>query len=331
MADVEFAILGAGAIGSIIGAHLARAGHSVLMLARARRARQIADDGLRIKGLIEFSQPVPALSQPTQLTGAGVLIVATKTYATEAALAALRGADIGVALSIQNGMMKDSLLADAFGGERVLGALANLSGELLPSGEVLFTRNANLYVGELDGSDSARARDVARGIDASGVRATAVREILSLEWSKFAAWAPMMILSVATRALTWQYLIDPGPARVLVRLVRELGLLAAAHHVGLSDRGVLPVATICRESETDAVALLKKFGLDMQASAPEHRMSTLQDLAAGRRLEVEETLGDAIRTAAKLNLSLPLLGCFYELVAGIDRIGQVDSDIKLAK
>ena len=321
MADVDFAILGAGAIGSIIGAHLARAGHSVLMLARTQRAQQIADDGLRIKGLIEFSQPVPTLSQPAQLTAAGVLIVATKTYATEAALASLRRADIGVALSIQNGMMKDALLADAFGGERVLGALANLSGELLASGEVLFTRNANLFVGELDGSDSARAREVAASIDAAGVRATAVREILSLEWSKFAAWAPMMILSVVTRALTWQYLIDPGPARVLVRLVRELGVLAAAHQVELSDRGVLPVATICRESETHAIALLEKFGLDMKSSAPEHRMSTLQDLAAGRRLEVEETLGDAIRTAAKLKLSLPLLASFYELVAGIDRIG----------
>ena len=320
MPEVEFAMLGAGAMGSIIGAHLARSGHSVVMLARARRAQQIASDGLRIKGLVEFSQPVPTLSEPSQLTGAGVLIVATKTYVTEAALASLRRADVGVALSIQNGMMKDDLLADAFGRQRVLGALANLSGELLASGEVLFTRNANLFVGELDGSDSARARDIARTIDAAGVRATADRQILSLEWSKFAAWAPMMILSVATRALTWEYLIDPGPARVLVRLVRELGMLAAASQVPLSDRGVLPVATICRESEQDAVALLQKFGLDMKSSAPEHRMSTLQDLMAGRRLEVEETLGHAIRLAATLKLSLPLLSSCYELVAGIDRI-----------
>jgi 2-dehydropantoate 2-reductase len=320
MPEVEFAVLGAGAMGSIIGAHLARSGHSVLMIARTRRAQQIASQGLRIKGLIEFSQPVPTLSPPAQLAGAGVLIVATKTYVTEAALASLRRAEVGVALSIQNGMMKDDLLADAFGRQHVLGALANLSGELLASGEVLFTRNANLFVGELDGSDSARARDIARTIDAAGVRATADRQILSLEWSKFAAWAPMMILSVATRALTWEYLIDPGPARVLVRLVRELGMLAAASRVQLSDRGVLPVATICRESEQDGVALLQKFGLDMKSSAPEHRMSTLQDLTAGRRLEVEETLGHAIRLAAELKLSLPLLSCCYELVAGIDRI-----------
>lgn len=320
MPEVEFAILGAGALGSIIGAHLARSGRSVVMLARARRAQQIARDGLRIKGLVEFSQPVPTMSDPSRLTDAGVLIVATKTYGTEAAIAPLRGANIGLAFSIQNGMMKDDLLAAAFGRQCVLGCLANVSGELLDSGEVLFTRNADLFVGEFDGSDSARARQVAQTIDAAGVRTRAVPDILSLEWSKFAAWAPMMILSVTTRALTWKILIDPGPARVLVRLVREVGTLANASNVPLSDRGVLPVATLCRESEHDAIALLEKLGLEMKASAPGHRMSTLQDLEAGRPLEVEETLGYAIRMAQTLKLPMPLLSSFYELVAGIGRI-----------
>jgi 2-dehydropantoate 2-reductase len=320
MPEVEFAIAGAGALGSIIGAHLARAGHSVLMLVRERRAQQIAQQGLCIRGLAEFSQPVPTLTEPSRLNGAAALIIATKTYATEAILASLRGVDIGVAFSIQNGMMKDDLLAAAFGRERVLGSLANISGELLGSGDVLFTRNNNLFVGELDGSDSTRARHIATTIDAAGVRTRADPHILSLEWSKFAAWTAMMALSVTTRALTWKYLIDPGTAQVMVRVVREVGRLAAAYQVPLSDQAVLPVASICRESEPDAIALLATAGLAMQSAAPLHRMSTLQDLEAGRPLEVEETLGYAVRKAAELNLSLPLLGCFYSLVAGIDRI-----------
>jgi 2-dehydropantoate 2-reductase len=320
MPDVDFAIAGAGALGSIIGAHLARSGQSVVMLVRERRAHQIEQDGLRIKGLVEFSQAVPALTDPSTLSGASVLIIATKTYATDAVLATLRGLDIDVAFSIQNGLMKDDQLSDAFGKERVLGSLANLSGEMLDSGQVLFTRNANLFVGELDGRDSARARRIAATIDAAGVRASADPDILGLEWSKFAAWVPMMVLSVTTRALTWKYLIDPATALVVVRLVREVGMLAAASGVRLSDRTTLPVAAICRESELDAIALLTTFGLDMQANAPEHRMSTLQDLEAGRPLEVEETLGYAMRTAARLKVSLPLLSSFYELMAGIDRI-----------
>jgi 2-dehydropantoate 2-reductase len=53
MSRVEFAVLGAGAIGSIVGAHLAQAGRSVVMLARGRRGQQIERDGLRIGGLAQ--------------------------------------------------------------------------------------------------------------------------------------------------------------------------------------------------------------------------------------------------------------------------------------
>ena len=133
--------------------------------------------------------PVTTLREPAALESAGALIVAMKTPATAEALAALRHADFGVTLSIQNGPLKNELLAQAFGKERVLGALADTSGELLPDGAVLFTRNVNILVGELSGGDSARAQRLARTLDDSGVRAAATPEILTLEWSKFCAWA----------------------------------------------------------------------------------------------------------------------------------------------
>ncbi len=75
MSTAEFAILGAGAIGSILGAHLARAGHSVVMLIRERRAQQIQAGGLRIKGLSDFAVPVQTLTDASKLRRADVLIV----------------------------------------------------------------------------------------------------------------------------------------------------------------------------------------------------------------------------------------------------------------
>jgi len=320
MNKVDFAILGSGAIGSIIGAHLARAGCNVLMLARGSRAHQIMKDGLRIRGLAEFSQPVSVATEPTSLQGAGVLIVATKTQDSELALAPLRGASIDTAFSIQNGIMKNDLLADCFGRECVLGSLADTSGELLPSGEILFSRNANVYVGELDGRNSTRAQNIADVINASGVRATSVTDIQRLEWSKFASWVGMMILAATTRASTWKYLTDPGSALVLVRLIREINLLAAACRIELSDQSVLPVATLCLNSELEAAAVVQRVGSQLKSTAPAHRMSTLQDLEAGRALEVEETLGWAVRNAKQHNLSMPLLSSFYPLLAAIDRV-----------
>jgi 2-dehydropantoate 2-reductase len=320
MSTVDFAIVGAGAIGSIIGAHLARSGCHVAMLARGDRARQIAQDGLRITGLAGFSQSVAVVTDPASLRAAEVLIMATKTRDSAPALAPLRGASIGSALSIQNGIMKDDLLADCFGREKVLGALADTSGELMPSGEVLFSRNANIYMGELDGSMSARAQRIAGVIDAAGVRATSVADIRRLEWSKFASWVGMMTLSVTTRASTWKYFCDPGSALVLLQLMREISRLAAAHHIALSDQAVMPVATLCAKPEAEAVAAIQRFGEQLKSTAPGHRMSSLQDLESGRALEVEETLGWAVRVAAQFQLPLPLLNSFYPLVAAIDRI-----------
>ncbi len=318
MPDFDFAILGAGAMGSIVGGHLARAGHSVAMLARGERAQQLERHGLTIKGLAAFTTPV-SLREAAALKSAGALIVAMKTPATAEALAALRHADFGVTLSIQNGPLKNELLAQAFGKERVLGALADTSGELLADGTVLFTRNVNILLGELSGGDSARAQLLARTLDTSGLRAAATPEILTLEWSKFCAWAGLMALSVTTRALTWKYLLDPDCALVLARLVREMGVLARTLGIGLSDRSILPVASMCAGPEGEALAAILKAGREFRANAPGHRMSSLQDLEAGRPLEVNETLGYASAKARELALTLPLLEGFALLIAGLDR------------
>jgi 2-dehydropantoate 2-reductase len=290
------------------------------MLARGGRAEQVRKSGITIRGLADFTVPVPTITDPRELRGADVLIVATKTSGTEQALQPLRGADIGVAFSIQNGLGKNEPLAHAFGAERVLGSLANTSGELLANGDVLFTRNVNVLLGEPGGGDSPRAQRIAGTIDASGVRSTAVPDIVSREWTKFTGWAGLMCLAVTTRAPTWRYLSDPDSAFVLVRLVREVAALAQSLGVELDEVDpLLPLPVILRGSEQEAIEALGQAGRDFKANAPEHRMSALQDLLAGRALEVEETLGYAVRKAAQAKLSLPLLEGFYHLVAAIDR------------
>jgi 2-dehydropantoate 2-reductase len=319
----EFAILGAGAIGSILAAHLARAGHSVVVLARGERARVVERGGLRIKGLSDFSIPVQVITDPGHLQATDILIVATKTPGTAAALERLRHVRVGAALSIQNGVMKDELLAQTFGAAQVLGALADTSGELLPCGEVLFTRNVSLPLGELSGGISERAQRLAAMIDGAGVRSTAVANILSMEWSKFTVWLGLVCMAVTTRGPSWRYLSDADCAHVLVRLVREVARLAQAKGIALVDNAAsLPLGTLIDSSERDAVDAILKVGENMRARAPDHRMSALQDLEAGRPLEIEETFGYATQQARELQLPLPLLDAFYHLVAGIDHAGR---------
>jgi 2-dehydropantoate 2-reductase len=316
----EFAVLGPGALGSIIAGHLVRAGHSVAVLARGRRAAFISEHGLTLTGLAEFSVPVEVVTDPATLRSADVLIVATKTPGTEAALARLRHVDVGLTLSVQNGVMKNDLLASVFGADRVLGALADTSGEMLADGGVLFTRNVRLVLGEMSGTLSERARDLAATIDSSGVRTVAVADVLSLEWSKYVTWVGMFALAVITRSVTWRYMTDPDAATVILRIAREMGRLAAAVGIELTGAANMPAAALLLGNEADAVAEVVKRGRVFKANAPEHRMSSLQDLLAGRPLEVHETLGYAVRKGAELGVAMPLLDGFYRVIAAAERI-----------
>lgn len=322
----EFVVLGAGAIGSVLAAHLARAGHSVVVLARGRRAQHVERHGLTIKGLVDFNVRVPVLTDPAQLQGAGVLIVAMKTTGTAAALEPLERARIDAAFSIQNGIWKNDQLVASFGEDRVLGSLANTSGELQASGDVLFTRNVNIYVGELRGGLSERAQRIASALDAAGVRSTAVPDMVPREWTKFVGWTGLMTMSVITRLATWRYLSDRDCALLLLRVVREMADLAKASGIALTDQhALLPIKTIIERPEAEALDAILKSGADFKRDAPEHRMSALQDVLAGRPLEIDETVGDAVRRARKLGLSLPTLETLYRLTAAIDRAARDDS------
>jgi 2-dehydropantoate 2-reductase len=90
----------------------------------------------------------------------------------------------------------------------------------------------------------------------------------------------------------------------------------------LTDQSVLPVATICLDTEEGAVGSIIRTGREYERNAPQHRMSSLQDLEAGRPLEIHETLGYALNKAAQLQLDMPLTDDHYRLIAAIDRMNR---------
>src|SRR5262245_33864603 len=162
---MKFAILGAGALGSILGAHLARAGHEVAMIARGERARTLQRQGLVLTGLSDIKARTAVYEDARKLRETETLIIATKAIDTAQSIDALKHLKVDNALSVQNGVLKNELLARVFGFSRVLGAMADFSGELLANGEVKFTRNVALHVGEEKGGLSPRAENLAKLID----------------------------------------------------------------------------------------------------------------------------------------------------------------------
>jgi 2-dehydropantoate 2-reductase len=312
---MRFAIVGAGALGTILGAHLSRAGHEVVMLARGERARTLQRQGLVLNGLSELKARPNVLDDPRKLTETDTLIIATKAIDTAQTVSSLAHVKLDCAFSVQNGVLKNELLAGTFGYSRVLGAMADFSGELLANGEVKFTRNVCLHLGEERGELSARAEGMAALIDAAGVRSQAAPDIRTREWSKFAGWVAQFPLAVLTRQITWKFLMDAQSALVIVRIVREMAALAAAMNIELVDMAPLPVPSIVRANDDQAIEIVGGIGQSFLDKSPEHRMSAQQDVLRGSRLEYRETLGYALQKGREHGVQMPALDTCYRIIS----------------
>jgi len=312
---MRFAILGAGALGTILGAHLSRAGHEVAMIARGERARVLQRQGLVLNGLSDVKARTTVIDDPVKLRETGTLIVATKAIDTAQSLETLRHVRVDNAFSVQNGVLKNELLARVFGFSRVLGAMADFSGELLANGEVKFTRNVCLHIGEEKGGVSPRAQEVAAAIHAAGVNCVAAGNIRTREWSKFTGWVAQFSLAVLTRQLTWKYQSDERTAMVIVRIIREAAQLAAAMKIDLIDLSPIPVPSVVYGDDAQAVEVIRGVGRKFFEMSPDHRMSAQQDVLRGSRLEYEETLGYALAKGRELGVPMPTLDTCYRIIA----------------
>ena len=263
---MKIVVLGAGALGSIVGAHLVRAGHDVTLIARERRAETLAQRGLMLTGLAEFAVPATVTTDPGTVRGADALLVTVKTYDTEEALAGVRHLDVPTVLSLQNGVVKNEQLARVFGGERVVGAAATVAGELVADGAVRFTLNDRLALGELPDGTSPRVAALVSALHGAGFRADVSPNIRTVEWSKLALFVGGGAVAALTRMPSGQFLSDPDAARLVVQLIQDVGRLARQLGIPLEDPGLLPIKTLCSDPLPSGVERVQQAGAAMDGA-----------------------------------------------------------------
>ena len=316
---MKVVVLGAGALGSIVAGHLARAGEEVTVLARGDRAEYLRQNGITITGVAEFNTPCSITTDPKELSDADVLIVTVKTYDTDAAISSLAHIAFSSVISVQNGVHFNAQLAEVFGAANTVGSSAYFSGELSPNGDVEFSVNAGFYIGELPEGLSDRVQGMSAMLQNSGIKSDAVANIRTYQWSKFAAWAAGAPVSILTRLETYKFWLDPDCALVFARIAREIAAIADASGITVEDSGPFPVKAWVSGTEEEAVSKLQELGAVFEATAPDHRVSPLQDLERGRRLEIDETLGYVLAEARRLDVPAPNLEMCYRLCSGINR------------
>ncbi|MCA3371016.1 MAG: ketopantoate reductase family protein [Roseomonas sp.] len=320
MAD-PLVIWGAGAIGGTLGAHLARAGHEVLLVDTvAEHVEACRIKGLKIFGPVtEFTQIIPAVT-PAELTGRySRIVLAVKAQATKAALPVFAPhlAPDGFVFSAQNGL-NELEIAEAVGAERTMGCFVNFGADWHAPGEILFGNRGAFVVGEIDGTIRDRTRAMHTLCQAFEPDAILTSDIWSYLWGKL-AYGAMLFATALNHDSMSENFADTRRMPVWLALGREVAATALAH--GVTPRGFGsfdPMAFAPGRADADGIRVVEWLR-DYTAVGAKTHSGIWRDLAVRKRkTEAEAQLIIMPRLAAQKGITTPALNALGMLIKDIE-------------
>ncbi len=297
---MRIAVMGAGGIGGNLGGLLARGGNDVSLIVRGAHLEAIRQNGLRVKmPQDEFTAEVHATNEPGEVGPVDMVLFTVKTYHNATAIPVMCpmvGGDTAV-LSLQNGVETFDELAKVLGPECVLSGAANFGAYIEVPGVVTNRgRPPEIVFGEVDGTDSHRARAIQENFQHAGIDAELSDDVTKTLWAKF-------LLLTSTAGIT-------SASRVLMKPLME--------HQEAREMWIAGMR------EVEAVGRAK--GVNLDADVVEHAMSRLEtlpwdyqlsmhtDLDLGRPLELEAVNGAVVRMGRQLGIPTPVNQFLYTVL-----------------
>jgi len=316
---MKICVYGAGAVGGLIAGRLARSGQEVSIVARGTHLEAIRARGLRVRdapsGEVE-AQALRAEADPALLGPQDYVIVAVKAQNLSEVgegIAPLVGAGTSIItamngvpwwffdrLAFGGGKLRletldpDGRLARAMPTERIVGCVIHLAASLPEPGLVSHNMGRKLILGEPGGRNGLRTKNIADALTAAGFQVTVSDFIEKEFWIKLlgnVSFNPVSALTVSTA----DSLIENREVKAyMVAIMREV--LGIGRAVGV-DADIEP------EARVDMARVLGRF-----------KTSMLQDLEAGKPLEVDGLLAGTLEIAAKAGVQAPCTQALFGLI-----------------
>jgi 2-dehydropantoate 2-reductase len=315
-------IMGAGAIGSVVGGMLALADHDVTLIDQwPAHVDAIKRDGLRLSGTCgEHVVKVRALhlyeAQSIQEPFDHMLL-AVKGYDTDwATLFCIRflEPDEGIIIDFQNGI-NDERVAALAGRERTLGCVITISAGLYEPGHALRTDSSavGFKIGELDGRDTPRARALAETMNAVAP-SQPTSNLFGERWSKMTTNCMANPLAGLSGYGSAEIRTEQLPRRIAIQVGAEVIRVG-----GAAGHTVEPIFGIAARRIVDAAEGrgLDEVEADMTRGAASFaggRPSFLQDVLRGRRTEIDELNGFVVAEGKRLGVPTPFNAAVVEAV-----------------
>jgi 2-dehydropantoate 2-reductase len=304
---VKICILGAGALGCAIGAALSEAGSDVWLINRSQEhVVAMKEAGLTlVNGNIARQIWVQAATTCAGIGHADLLIILVKSFHTRAAIDGATDV-IGphtTVLSLQNGLGHEDILAEAVGRERVLAGKTYVGGVLLGPGRIISgTSGKHTYIGELDGSISARAIAIADEFKRAGLETMISNNIMGTMWDK-------LLVNVATGALSGITRLSYG-ALYAVAEIKSTALAAVAEAMAVAQAAGVTLSFNTPEQAWERAA---------QGLPPEFKASMLQSLEKGSPTEIDFINGSVVRWGQRYGVPTPVNATLVACIKGIEQ------------
>jgi 2-dehydropantoate 2-reductase len=305
---MRFLIAGAGAIGGYIGACMTRAGQDVTLYARGPHLKAMQERGLTVLSADgDFETRPRAIGDLAEAGSVDVIVLGVKAHGLTRLAPLLRPliGETTTVVSTQNGIPwwyfqvgagefaglpltrvdPGGVIGSSIDPLRVVGSLVYLGTEIVEPGVIRHTEGDRISLGEPDGSRSERCRAIADVMIAAGLRCPVTRRIRHEIWVKLLGNVAFNPISALTRATLARMAGDPEVCPVVRSIMSEVE--SVANRLGVT----LPISIEQR------IAGAEKVG--------EHKTSMLQDLEAGRLMELEPVVGAVVELGERLGIEMP--------------------------
>lgn len=289
---MRIAILGTGAMGSLLAALLAKAGMDVFMLDTWREGVEaIRQRGLRLCDREQQFEniAVRAVSEGHSAGTVDLIIVLVKSYQTAAAMERalpLLSPHTAV-LTLQNGWGNAARIAAVCGEERVLAGVTYHSATVLEPGVVQHAGSGPTFLGELRGGWSDRAREIADLLNRAGVQTTAVADPVREIWAKLSLNVCTLPTSALLRCYAGELVKHEGSLSLMRALLKEAVTVGKALGVHLDEE---------ERWQTITGLLARSAGA---------KASMLQDIENRRRTEIDVVNGAVVDAGRRLQIPAP--------------------------
>ncbi len=300
---MKILLFGAGALGGFLGGLLYRK-YDVTLYGREEKLLPIQKSGMKITGINDFVAHPKTIFTPEELSAQEfeLVILAVKSYDTNSAMDIIKkfASQTSKILSLQNGLDNEIKIAEAIGEERTLGGVTSHGITYVGPGHVHHAGIGETIIGEMDGRETERIKEVAWALSSVGIETRISGNIGSEIWTKGIVNAAINPLTALTRLRNGFLLKIPHLTRLLEDTCSECIKVAEAAKIDLLGCNVI--------EKTKNVARL----------TAENRSSMLQDIERGKRTEIESINGAIVEVGKKHGVKTPINSSLVALVKGIE-------------